>query len=281
MKILVVGCKGMLGTELTDMLREAHETIGIDVDQLDITDNAKTMAFIKEIAPDMVINCAAYTNVDGCETEVLLAYRVNATGPKNLAIACNEGNIPLVHISTDYVFDGKKGTPYEEDDVTNPLSVYGKSKLAGEQNVKNHCSRHYIIRTQWLYGKNGPNFVKTMLKMFKEKKSLRVVNDQFGQPTYVKDLCRAIVDLIEQPDYGTYHVTNQGIISWFDFANDILELSGLVGVTIAPCTTEQFPRPATRPAYAPLENFHMQLIGKRATRHYKEALKEYIDEEIG
>lgn len=276
MKILVDGCNGMLGSDLMQVLKDSHQVIGTDRGEFDITDLQATMAFISNVKPDVVIHCAAYTNVDGCETEEELAYSVNALGPRNVAVACNEINAAMVYISTDYVFDGTKGASYMEDDHFNPLNIYGKSKLAGENYVRTLLNRHYIVRTQWLYGKNGKNFVKTMLSLAKEKDSISVVNDQFGSPTHTLDLAGALKELIDTPAYGTYHITNSGVVSWFEFTKDILEIAGVENVKVVPITTEMFSRPATRPKYSPLENFNWTLNGHKALRNYKEALKEYM-----
>ncbi len=278
MKILITGCKGMLGTDLMNVLSaEAHDVVGSDVQELDITNLEATLAFIKRIEPDVVINCSAYTNVDACETEINLAYKVNSIGPRNLAIAAQEVGAKLVHISTDYVFDGNKGEAYLEGDFVNPLSVYGKSKLDGENHVKSLMNKYFIVRTQWLYGVHGKNFVKTMINLSKERTELMVVNDQFGSPTHTLDLCHAISELINTKEYGTYHITNSGIVSWFQFTKDIMELIGKSDITVKPCTTAEFPRPAKRPAYSPLKNYNWELCGFKPLRDYKEALSEYLE----
>lgn len=280
MKILVVGCKGMLGTDLMHEIKNTkHDLTGIDIDDLDITDLNKSIEFITNLKPDCVINCAAFTNVDGCETNIDIAYKVNAIAPRNLAIICDMIGAKLVHISTDYVFDGEKGTAYIESDFVNPLSVYGKSKLQGENNIRDFCKEYFILRTQWLYGFNGKNFVKTMLGLSKDRTELTVVNDQFGSPTYTKDLCKAIVSIIDTKEYGVYHITNAGVVSWYEFTKDILELSNISGTIVKPCTTKEFPRPAVRPKYSPLENFNYRICGFEPLRHYKEALKEYLEQE--
>ncbi|WHH57409.1 dTDP-4-dehydrorhamnose reductase [Petroclostridium sp. X23] len=278
MRVLITGAKGMLGTDLAEVLQDTHEVIGVDMDNFDITNIKETVENINELRPDIVIHCAAYTNVDGCESEMELAYKVNALGPRNVAVACNEINAAMVHISTDYVFDGTKGASYIEDDATNALSVYGKCKLAGENYVRTVLNKHYIVRTQWLYGKNGKNFVKTMVNLSKERDEIRVVNDQFGSPTYTLDLAYAIKELIQTPAYGIYHITNSGVVSWYEFTKDILELAGAQGVNVVPITTEEIDRPAPRPKYSPLENFYWKLNGHEQLRSYKQALADYLEE---
>lgn len=278
MKVLVTGAKGMLGTDLCALLSKKYDVTGIDINELDITRLDETVNFIRDLKPDRIINCAAATNVDGCETEVDKAYLVNAIGVKNLAIASNEVNAPLIHYSTDYVFDGTATKPYTEFDNVNPQSVYGKSKLAGENYIKSLTNRYYIIRIQWLYGKNGPNFVKTILKRAVETGNLKVVNDQTGCPTYTKDLACATEILLDKNDYGTYHITNSGVVSWYEFTREILKLSNLSNITLTPCTTEEFPRPAKRPAYSPLDNYCLRLLGYPVLRPFEDALRCYLEE---
>lgn len=278
MKILVTGTSGMLGTDLCALLSKKHDLTGIDIGDLDITQLSETLIYIKRFKPDMIINCAAATNVDGCETESDKAYLVNAIGAKNLAIASDEVHAPLIHYSTDYVFDGTATKPYTEFDSVNPQSVYGKSKLAGENYIRTLTNRYYIIRTQWLYGKNGSNFVKTIMKRAAETGKLSVVNDQTGCPTYTKDLACATEILLGKNDYGTYHITNSGIVTWYEFTREILKQSNLSNVTLTPCTTEEFPRPAKRPKYSPLDNYCLRLSGYPLLRSYEDALKCYLDE---
>lgn len=276
MKILVTGARGMLGTDLMTVLRERHEVVGMDIEELDITDINQTLGILRENNPDVVINCAAYTNVDGCESNEELAYRVNAIGPRNIAVACNDIGAAMVHISTDYVFPGNSSKPYREDDSVGPKSVYGLSKLAGEGNVRSLCTRHFIVRTSWLFGVNGPNFVKTMLRLAKENLELSVVNDQTGSPTYTPDLAAALADLITQPVYGTYHLTNSGTCTWYQFTREILDEAGITGVEVKPITTEELNRPAPRPAYSVMDNLNWRLNGFLPLRHYRESLKDYL-----
>ena len=279
MKILVCGANGMLGQDLIKQLTaENHDIDATDYGTLNICDLEQIIMRVKEFVPDMIINCAAHTNVDGCETDIDNAYRINAIGPKNLAIAANMVYASLVHISTDYIFDGETNRSYLEEDFPNPQSVYGKSKYFGEQNVKALTNKYFILRTQWLYGVGGKNFVKTMLNLAKNSLSLKVVNDQFGSPTYTADLAEVICRLIKTSAYGTYHVTNSGYCTWFQFTKDIMELAG-IAIEINPCATEEFPRPAKRPKFSVLENLNLRLCGFREMRHYKDALKYYLKEE--
>lgn len=255
MKILVIGAAGQLGHDLLKALTPDHETTGVDIDEVDITDAASASDVIRANSPGLVINSAAYTNVDGCETETELAWAVNATGAGNVAGACGDVGAALVHISTDYVFDGTKGEPYLEDDPTSPLGEYGRSKLAGEEEVRAALDRHLIVRTAWLFGTHGGNFVKTMIRLGRERDLLKVVNDQTGSPTYAGHLAAALKELAEtrldQP--GIYHMTNSGQCTWFDFAAEIFRLTG-IEADLEPTTTGEFGSPAPRPAFSVLAN---------------------------
>lgn len=276
MKILVTGSKGQLGIDVVRALELEHDVVGHDSDTLDITEANAIMAFIRELKPQLIINCAAYTNVDGCEENVELAYKVNAIGPKNLAIAASETGARLLHISTDFVFDGRGTELLTEFDKPNPLSIYGKSKLAGEELIRAHCSRHYILRTAWLYGHNGNNFVKTMLKISNGGKVLTVVDDQFGTPTFTEDLVKAIQFIITTEAYGTYHATNNGQCSWNEFAKKIFELNGDTSVEVLPISTEALNRPAARPAFSVLKNFMFEAQFGYYFRNWEAALEEYF-----
>ena len=274
MKILITGAYGMLGSDLRETLKD-HELLITGSKDLDITDENKVMNYILEKSPEIVINAAAYTAVDNCETDYENAYSVNAIGPKNLAKACNKINIPLIHISTDYVFDGNKRTPLTEEDNLGPKTVYGKTKLEGEKLVQENAKKYFILRTAWLYGIHGKNFVQTMLNLSKKNSELKVVNDQIGSPTYSKDLAIAISELLNSDKYGIYHVTNKGEISWYDFSKKIFELSN-IKVNVKPVSTEEFPRPAPRPHYSVLSNQKWVKAGFTPMRNYDEALKDYL-----
>lgn len=275
MRILVTGVKGQLGHDIVRQADGRHDMTGIDIDELDIGDFGAVQTFVKSARPDLVINCAAYTNVDGCEANDTLAYKVNAAGPRNLAVACAGTGARLLQVSTDFVFDGMASAPYVEYDRANPLSAYGKSKWAGEELVRQILPRHYIVRTAWLYGLNGNNFVKTMLKLAQTNNRLTVVDDQRGTPTYSWDLAGEILRIVETDLYGTYHCTNEGDCTWNDFAREIFLQKG-IDVEVAPITTQQLGRPAARPAYSVLRNLMLEIsIGNRM-RPWKDALAEYL-----
>ena len=276
MRVLITGACGMLGKDLAETLMDRHSLTLTGKDNLDITDINKSRDVIASARPDIIINCAAYTQVDKCEEEIELAYRVNSFGPRNLAVICNEHNIPLVQISTDYVFDGSKGAAYLEDDIKNPLSIYGKSKSLAENYITTLTNKFYIIRTSWLFGENGNNFIDTMLRLGKTGDNLNVVNDQFGSPTYTRDLAHAIAVLIQEPKYGIYHITNSGYTNWYNYAKDIFALTNY-NVNVQPISTEEFNRPAARPKYSVLENRVWELEGFPRLRSYQEAIKEYIE----
>lgn len=280
MRILLTGARGQLGTELNNQLRTMYtnyEMICTDYDTLDITNFMQVSQVIKNNRPDIVINCAAHTAVDKCEEDIENAYKINAIGPKNLAIACDEIGAKLVQVSTDYVFNGEVPGARREDDITGPQSIYGTSKLLGEEYVKTFCKKHFIIRTAWLYGE-GNNFVRTMLKLAETNKELNVVGDQFGSPTSTKDLAKAIIELMQTEYYGTFHGTCEGECSWYDFAGKIFELKG-IDIKVNKVTSEEFVRPAKRPKYSVLDNFMLKLYGLNSFRHWEEALKDYLEVE--
>jgi dTDP-4-dehydrorhamnose reductase len=280
LKVAICGAGGMLATDVREVFQQrGHEVFDLTINDLDITDITMVREKFSTIKPDVIFNAAAYTNVDGCESEPDLAYKVNSLGPRNLAIAANEAGAALVHISTDYVFGGVGNTPYREYDQTNPQSVYGKSKLDAELFVRNLCPRHYIVRTAWLFGINGNNFVRTMLRLAAERDTLTVVDDQLGSPTFTYDLAIALADLIEKRTYGTYHLTNGGECTWFEFTREILRQAGIEGVEVKPMTTEQLNRPANRPRYSVLDNYVWSMDGRVPLRNYREALADYLQRE--
>lgn len=277
MKILITGGSGQLGQELCARFKESKEDykiISTNRHTLDITNSAQVERVLKENQVDVVINCAAYTAVDQCETSIEEAYKVNAIGPKNLAIACEKIGAKLVQISTDYVFDGDNPEPIREDDLVNPQTIYGKSKYLGEEYVKTFSTKHFIIRTAWLYGE-GDNFVRTMLKLAQTGKELKVVGDQYGSPTSTKDLAYAILALVGTEHYGTFHGVCQGACSWYDLAVKIFELKD-INIVIKKVTSEEFIRPAKRPKYSVLDNFMLKLYGLNNFRHWEEALEDYL-----
>jgi len=287
MKILITGC-GMLGYDLCKVLDE-HELHGVDISapnfQLanfnfhlcDITDFEKTYKTITKINPEIVIHTAAWTDVDGAEKKQEDAYRLNVIGTRNVALSCQRFDASMVYISSDYVFDGEKKEPYIEFDKTNPLSVYGKSKYCGELIVQQLLNKFFIVRSSWLFGKNGKNFVKTIINLAKEKKELKIVNDQSGCPTYTRDLASAIKVLLPTGLYGIYHVTNSESCSWYDFAKQIIKLSGS-SCNILPTTSEKFNRPAPRPKNSVLKNFIWELSGFKPLENWRQALENYLGE---
>jgi len=277
LKILITGGKGQLGTDLNTQLSLKHQIYSMGKEDIDITDLDKVIDLVRKIKPNLMINAAAYTNVDGCETETDVAYKINAVGAKNLAISALESDSKLLHISTDFVFDGKATSPYIEFDAPNPLSIYGKSKLAGEQCIKDICSKYYILRTSWLYGKNGTNFVKTMLRLAEERQYLNVVDDQIGTPTYTIDLVNMVETLIQTDAYGTYHASNDGQCSWNEFAKRIFQFAEKNDISVLPIRTEELNRPASRPKYSVMRNYMMELQLNYRVRHWEEALREYFD----
>ncbi len=277
MKIAVTGSKGMLARSLLPILNEENTVIALPKESLDITDKEAVYRIIKELSPDIVINCAAYTKVDRAEEERQKALLINGMGVQNLALVCAELNIPLCHISTDYVFDGSKNKPYTPFDNTNPINSYGESKKAGEKYIEWIMNKFYIIRTSWLYGEGGNNFVNTILRLAKEKGELRVVNDQIGSPTWTYTLSEAIKRLIMTGAYGIYHFTDDssGGISWYDFAVEILKIMG-IQIRIVPIKTEELSLPARRPPYSVLDTELLSLIADYRPLYWKDSLKNFL-----
>ncbi|ONI40336.1 dTDP-4-dehydrorhamnose reductase [Candidatus Epulonipiscium fishelsonii] len=287
MKIFITGGNGQLGKEVQRQLKE-YDLIITDYDTLDISDFNQVEKILYKEKPDVVINCGAYTAVDKCEEEIIQAYKVNALGPRNLAIICEELQAKLVNISTDYVFGDvfigntlperiqvvKTLQPLKEDHPCHPVNVYGKSKLLGEQMVRQFSTKHFILRTAWLYG-DGNNFVRTMLNLAKTTDTIKVVADQFGSPTYTKDLVWVIKSLLSTKFYGTYNATCEGICSWYEFACKIFEIEN-INIKVVPIATEEFPRPAKRPHYSCLDNFMLKLQNLNSFRHWEDALKDYL-----
>ena len=270
MKILVTGAKGMLGQDLCPILEDnGWDVIETDVHNLDITDAKIVESFLAEANPDIVIHCAAYTNVDKAEEDLETARKINALGTENLAKYCGKNDKILIYISTDYVFDGKSEKVYKPDSKPNPINNYGLTKLEGELAVQKHCSQYYITRTSWLYGHHGKNFVETMISLA-DKSELNVVDDQVGCPTWTIELANGIAKLIRnKADYGIYHICGAGSTSWYGFAKSIFEKMKL-SVNLKPCTTGDFPRPAKRPAYSVMDN-------QGVCRQWEVALEDYIN----
>ena len=275
MKVLITGANGQLGRELTRQYESTNvELLLTDVADLDITNLEMVYDYFKTNKPDVVINCAAHTQVDKCETDVDNAFKINSIGPRNLAQAAFSVGAEIVQISTDYVFNGLGNVEIKEFDVTSPETVYGNTKLLGEKYVKELNPKHYIVRTAWLYG-DGNNFVKTMIGLSKNNKTLKVVSDQIGSPTSTVDLSKVIIKLIEDKNYGLFHCTCKGECSWYDFARKIFDLLD-IDIEVLPCTTEEFPRPAKRPKYSVLRNYMLECTTGDITRPWEDSLAEYL-----
>lgn len=278
MKILVTGAKGMLGTDLIKVLEDKFDVVGVDVDDFDITDRTRVIESLAKINPDLVVHSAAYTNVDDCEEHRELAYRVNGDGAGYIAEACREVKAKMVFISTDFVFNGQKKAPYLETDQPAPLGVYGKSKLEGEKKVQQLLDNYLIVRTAWLFGKNGHNFVKTIIKATEEREILRVVDDQVGSPTYTLDLAKAIRILIEKDLKGIFNVTNSGFCSWYEFACEIIKIAEIKKVKVITITSKELNRPAERPSFSILDKAKFEQQTGAGIRFWKEALADYFKE---
>lgn len=281
MKVLVTGAGGQLGKDTAAFLRKAgHDVQGCGRADLDITNQEQCMQVVMAFRPDAVIHCAAYTAVDQAEADPDEAYRVNADGTRNMAMAAEKAGAKLVYISTDYVFNGRSAIPYREYDSTDPQGVYGKSKRAGELLAQTLSTRYFIVRTSWVYGQHGHNFVKTMLRLGAEKPLVQVVHDQKGSPTYTVDLAGFLSDLIQTEKYGIYHASNSGDCTWFEFTQAIFEEAREAGFAITarlePCTTAQFPRPAPRPANSVMDHGSIRTNGFSELRHWREGLREFI-----
>ncbi len=268
----------MLGTELMQAFASTHTTTGLDIAELDITDRRQCAARVEDLQPEVIINAAALTAVDYCETHEEEAFLVNAEGAGNLAVAAAYSGALLVHYSTDYVFDGTRAEPYCEEDPTGPRSVYGRSKLRGEEMVRLSGTKHLILRTAWLFGCHGKNFIRTILQAAREHRPLRVVDDQRGSPTYARDLAACTVKLVSACCRGTYHVTNRGACSWYELARFSVDCSGIKGVTVSPVPSSEYPRPAARPANSVLVNARLEREGFGPLRPWQEAVREYIYE---
>lgn len=286
MKILITGAKGQLGTELVHRLGSggqelpdsfrATQVLALSREELDIGDASAALRVVRAFCPELIINCAAYNDVDGCESTPDTAMAVNILGPRNLAVAAEEQRGALMHVSTDYVFSGDVEAPRREWDETGPLGVYGASKLAGEQYVRAFCTRWYIVRTAWLYGYEGKNFVKAILNRAQTGVPLKVVNDQVGSPTFAADLALQMLYIAERGIYGLYHCTNKGRCAWFDFAKEFLGLSGLAH-DLSPQTSESLDRAAKRPAFSVMDNAFLRVAGvEDRMRTWQEAIGDFM-----
>jgi dTDP-4-dehydrorhamnose reductase len=278
MKILVTGVKGQLGYDICRILTERGiENRGVDIEDFDVTDEAAVNNYIKDYAPTAVIHCSAFTAVDRAEDEIELCTRVNADGTRNIAKAAEAIGAKMMYISTDYVFPGTGEQFYEPDDSTGPLSVYGKTKLLGEEAVRSTTDRHFIVRISWVFGINGNNFIKTMLRLSETKTDLNVVCDQIGSPTYTYDLSHLLCDMIVTEQYGTYHATNEGVCSWAEFAAEIMQAAGKSTV-IHPIPTSEYPTRASRPLNSRMSKDKLEENGFSRLPHWKDALKRYLKE---
>lgn len=291
-RVLITGSSGMLGIDLSAELGGHYEVMGTDITpgrgghksarfyRGDITDKSGIAGLVRKAMPDVVIHAAAWTDVDGCELDKRKAGKINFEGTENVARACADLDIPLIYISTDFVFDGKKRSPYKESDRTGPLSVYGYSKLKGEEAIRNILKKYFVLRTSWLYGRYGKNFVDTILAKSRTEDKLKVVDDQVGSPTYTKDLAKAIHILVNKifarcAPYGIYHVSNAGKVSWHDYAKEILRLAKSKTMVL-PISSKELARPAERPAMSVLDNSRFMKFTGCKMRHWREALKEYL-----
>lgn len=276
MNILLLGHKGMLGSDILNRLIVHHDVTGKDIEDTDITSIDACRDAILETAPDVVINAAACTDVDGCESDRERSFAVNAKGVKNLALVCREKGIKIVHFSTDYVFDGQKQTPYLEDDPCHPVNLYGRSKLMGESYLQELTNNFILIRSAWLYGRNGKNFVKTIADKARTETCINVVDDQTGSPTSSWDLAAAVQLLIEGQHTGVFHVTNRGNCSWYEFAVKIVKFTGATDVRIKPIKSSEITRPATRPHYSVLSCRKFIEVTGKTMRYWQVALEDFI-----
>ena len=276
MKVLVLGAGGMLGKDLVPILSVKGQVWARDIDDFDITDPKRVQREVEALQPQVLVNAAAYTDVDGCESRKELAFAVNAEGARNVARACAAIGGRMIHLSTDYVFDGSSRIPYGEENLPNPRNVYGSSKLQGERYIQEILENHLIVRTEWLYGRHGKNFVDTILKYAGQQKELRVVDDQRGSPTFTRDLSFALERLIGIEARGILHVTNSGSCTWFEFARQILREKGYDHVQVIPISSEELSRPARRPASSVMDCQRYEKLTGRKMRPWKEAIKEYL-----
>ncbi|KAI4444772.1 MAG: dTDP-4-dehydrorhamnose reductase [Ruminococcus sp.] len=277
MRILVTGVKGQLGYDVVNELKKrGHTPIGVDVEEMDITDASAVEKEIKKEPLDAVIHCAAYTAVDAAEDNRELCMRVNAEGTRNIARVCRELDLKMVYISTDYVFDGEGERPWEPDDPREPLNVYGESKYQGELAVEEYLEKYFTVRIAWVFGVNGKNFIKTMLRLAESQKEINVVNDQIGSPTYTYDLAVLLADMVETEKYGRYHATNEGLCTWYEFAKEIFRQAG-ADVKVNPVSSDEFPAKAKRPHNSRMDKSKLVQNGFRPLPTWQDALKRYLE----
>ena len=277
-RILVLGAKGMLGRDLMPLLRSSlkGDVLGWDIEEINIENETSTVSAIEHLKPGVIINAAAYTDVDGCESHREKAFAVNAEGMRHVALGAQRCGATVVYLSTDYVFGGGKGAPYVEEDAPGPLNVYGASKLKGEEYVQQLTKDFLIVRTQWLYGRHGKNFVDTVLRLAREKKVLTIVDDQVGSPTYTVDLAKALSELVRQERRGIFNVVNKGSCSWFQFAKEIVRRSGMEDVEVLPISSKELNRPAVRPTYSVLSTEKLARETGVTLRPWQEAVGAYL-----
>lgn len=276
MKVLVTGIKGQLGHDVVNELeKRGHEAVGVDVEEMDITDEAKVEEVFGAVKPEAVIHCAAYTAVDRAEEEEDLCRKINATGTEYIARACQRLDCKLLYLSTDYIFAGDGERPWEPEDEAQPLNVYGQTKYEGELAVKKYLEKYFIVRISWVFGVNGANFIKTMLRLGKENGAVKVVDDQIGSPTYTYDLSVLLVDMIESEKYGAYHATNEGICSWYEFAGEIFREAGM-DVTVMPVDSSSFPSKAKRPKNSRMSKEKLVKNGFNKLPSWQDALSRYL-----
>ena len=278
MRVFVTGVKGQLGYDVMNELeKQGLEGIGVDIDEMDITDADQVNKVIKEAAPDAVIHCAAYTAVDAAEDNEEICRKVNAQGTENIAKVCEELDIKMMYISTDYVFNGQGERPWEPDDEREPLNVYGQTKYEGELAIEEHVKKFFTVRIAWVFGVNGKNFIKTMLNLGKTHDHLTVVNDQTGSPTYTYDLARLLVDMIQTDKYGRYHATNEGLCTWYEFACEIFKQAGM-DVSVAPVSSDEYPAKAKRPSNCRMDKSKLTANGFQPLPTWQDALSRYLKE---
>jgi len=277
MRILVTGVKGQLGHDVVNELaKRGHTPIGVDVEEMDITDASAVEKEMKKEPLDAVIHCAAYTAVDAAEDNREICMRVNAEGTRNIARVCRELDLKMVYISTDYVFDGEGKRPWEPDDPRDPLNVYGESKYQGELAVEEYLEKYFTVRIAWVFGVNGKNFIKTMLRLAESQKEINVVNDQIGSPTYTYDLAVLLADMVETEKYGRYHATNEGLCTWYEFAKEIFRQAG-VDIRVNPVSSDEFPAKAKRPHNSRMDKRKLVRNGFRPLPPWQDALKRYLE----
>lgn len=279
MKVLVTGIKGQLGHDvMKELEKRGHEAVGVDIEEMDITDAGQVNRVMQSAAPDAVIHCSAYTAVDRAEDERELCHKVNAEGTKYIAEACARQDCKLLYLSTDYIFSGGGERPWEPDDEAEPLNVYGQTKYEGEQEIIKRLGKYFIVRISWVFGINGNNFIKTMIRLGKERGAVNVVDDQIGSPTYTADLAVLLVDMIESEEYGAYHASNEGICSWYEFAKEIFRAAGMGEVQVTPVSSDKFPAKAKRPSNSRMNKEKLVEKGFNKLPTWQDALRRYLQE---